>query len=275
MEKAIIFGKFDHLLGVENISQSSPLSNTMVIMMSAGMLHNVGPYRMYVELARGLSQQGISSLRFDLSGIGDSLGVGSAGKSIDRAAAEAIEAMDYLQQKHGVKNFIFFGLCSGADDSMQTALQDQRVKGFILMDGLAYGTLKFKVFKVALMLKKMLRPEKWFNKFKKVTALKQAPASLATGGDIREFPTTVTQATEELQQLVDRGTQLHFVYTGGTDYYNYSQQFYDMLPDVNWKGTESTQFFPHMDHVATLCEDRRELINHVVEKVLDMVSVKS
>ena len=276
MEEAIIFGEFDHLLGVESIAIKPPVSDTMVIMMTAGMIHNVGPYRMYVEFSRSLIAQGVSSFRFDISGIGDSLGVGSAGKSIDRAAAEAAEAMDYLQQKHGTKRFILLGLCSGADDSIQAALNDERVKGVIALDGLAYSTMQFKIRKLILPIKMMLRPEKWLKKAKKIMAIsKPAPASLAMGTDVREYPESVTQASKELQQLVDRGTYLHFIYTGGTDDYNYTRQFYAMLPDVNWKGTESVQYFPHMDHVVTLCEDRQELVDHVSEKVLNMVANRS
>jgi len=276
MEQAIIFGKFDHLLGVESIAKPSAESGTMVIMLSAGMLHNVGPYRMYVDFSRHLVEQGISSLRFDLSGIGDSLGVGSAGKSLDRAASEASEAMDYCQQQHGIKRFILFGLCSGADDSIQAALKDERVKGVITLDGLAYSTLKFKIHKLLLLSKIMLRLDKWLNRIISLTAVsKSAPASLAMGSDVREYPETAVQASKELQQLVDRGTRLHFIYTGGTDDYNYAQQFYDMLPNVNWKGFESTQFFPHMDHVATLCEDRQQLVKHMVGKVLEMVPSRS
>ena len=272
MEQAIIFGEFDHLLGVSSIVTESDKADTAVILMTAGMLHNVGPYRMYVELARSLVKQGICSLRFDISGIGDSLGVGHAGKSIDRAAAEAIEAMDYVHANTGIKKFILFGLCSGADDSFQSALKDKRVKGVILMDGLTYSTMKFKIHKASRLAKKLIRPGKWLNRINTwLPDLKPVPASLAEGVDIREYPETVKQATSELQYLVDRGTQLHFIYTGGTDDYNYARQFYDMLPNINWKGTESVQYFPHMDHVVTLCEDRQELVDHVSDKVLQMV----
>jgi len=273
MEQAIVFGKFDHLLGVANIAETAQTNDTAMILITAGMLHNVGPYRMYVDIARKLAEQGMSSLRFDISGIGDSLGVGTAGKSIDRAAAEASEAMDYLAEKHAIKHFILFGLCSGADDSIQAALNDKRVKGVITLDGLGYKTLQFKLRHALLLAKKMLRPDKWINKFKSLGGgSKLAPASLAMGTDVREYPETVEQATEELQQLIDRNTQLHFIYTGGTYYYNYARQFYDMLPDVNWKGTESTEFFPHMDHVVTLCEDRKQLVDHVTAKALEMAS---
>jgi hypothetical protein len=271
-EQAIVFGKHEHLLGVVSIADATKQQHkTAMILITAGMLHNVGPYRLYVDIARQLAQQGISSLRFDISGIGDSLGVGSAGKSIERAAAEASEAMDYLQKQHGIERFIVFGLCSGADDSIQAALDDERVSGVITLDGLGYKTLQFRIRHALLLAKKMLRIEKWLNKF---TALRggttAAPASLAMGSDVREYPETVEQASRELQQLVDRGTQLHFIYTGGTYYYNYAKQFYDMLPGVNWKGTESSQYFPQMDHVVSLCEDRRLLVGHIADKALQM-----
>ncbi len=270
MDQAIVFGKYDHLLGITNIpidkDQQSQPQSVAVILVTAGMLNSVGPFRMYVDIANKLATESIPSLRFDLSGIGESLGVGVSGRSIDRAAEEIIEAMDYLSAKHDIDKFILFGLCSGADDSFQTALKDPRVKGIIALDGVAYKTRKFKIKKLHRYLKLLMRWDKWLNKFRHLTSTQPAPASLASGGDVREFPATSDLATIEFQQLVDQGIQMHFIYTGGTDYYNYEQQFYDMLPEVNWGKTESTTFFPHMDHVVLLCEDRQELVEHVTEK---------
>ena len=268
MDQPLVFGKYHHLVGIENIVKSdNPLA---MIIMTPGMLHNAGPFRMHKDIANSLEQQGISSLRFDISGIGESLGIGATGKSIDRAAAEAIDAMDYLMQQHNIQQFILFGLCSGADDSIQAALQDKRVKGVITLDGVAYKTPKFKFKEAKLLARKMLSFEKWLNKFRNLTGNNTAPASLAMGTDIREFPETAEQACKELQQLVDNNVQLHFIYTGGTDYYNYAQQFYDMLPDMKWRGTESTKYFSQMDHVVMLCEDRKLLVEHILQKTLNM-----
>ena len=280
MEQAVIFGKYDHLMGVKNIVDQdigqAQTKNVAMILITAGMLNSVGPFRMYVDIAHKLSEQGISSLRFDLSGIGESLGVGIVGKSINRAAHEITEAMDYLSEKHDIKKFILFGLCSGADDSVQTALNDERVIGVIALDGVGYKTFRFWLTGIPLFLKRMFRREKWGNLFRDLShglyQTQVTPASLASGGDVREFPDTPKQASQEFQQLVDRGTQLHFIYTGGTEYYNYAKQFYEMLPEVNWKNTESTVFFPHMDHVVLLCEDRQELVDHVADKTMRMIN---
>lgn len=273
MEQAILFGKYSHLVGISNIvtDNNDDHQKTAMILITAGMLHSVGPYRLYVDIASDLAEQGISSLRFDISGIGDSLGVGTSGKSINRAASEASEAMDYLTDHYGYENFIIFGLCSGADDGIQTALNDKRVKGVINLDGLGYKTRQFTLRHLLLLGKKMLFPSKWVNLLRNLTSSALAPASLATGNDIREFPETADQASFELQQLVDRDMQLHFIYTGGTYYYNYAQQFYDMLPKMNWKGTESTIYYPHMDHTATLCEDRKQIVDNISRKTLEMI----
>ena len=153
MDQAVVFGKYNHLVGIETITVNSSIA---MIMLTPGMLHNAGPFRLHVDLANSLKQQGISAFRFDLSGIGESLGVGSAGKSIDRAASETIQAMDYLMETHGIQEFLLFGLCSGADDSIQTALLDDRVKGVIALDGVAYKTAKFQLKEAQLIARKAM-----------------------------------------------------------------------------------------------------------------------
>ena len=43
-----------------------------VLLLNAGLIHHVGPNRLYVRLARVLASMGFSTVRFDFSGIGDS-----------------------------------------------------------------------------------------------------------------------------------------------------------------------------------------------------------
>ena len=43
-----------------------------------------------------------------------------------------------------------------------------------------------------------------------------------------------------------------------------------MLPNMKWKGTESTEYFSQMDHVVMLCEDRKLLVDHIIDKTLGM-----
>ena len=260
METPHVFGELDHLLGVVN-NPSNRQEDTGVILLTAGMLHHVGPFRMYVNLARQLEQRGFPSFRFDLSGIGESLAVASQGTSLQRAANETRQAMDLLQDNYGVQRFILFGLCSGADDGFYTALGEERVSGVVLLDGCGYRTAGYYKHRLLTRYFQRVRSLAWWKQ--KVGRSTEAPTSLQIGSDIREFPKRDI-AAKQLQSLVDRGTKLHFIYTGGVaDYYNYKAQFKEMFHDVEFRGQVSSRFFPEMDHVAILCEDRALLVDEI------------
>lgn len=259
METPFVFGEFDHLVGIVNTPETP--RDVGVILLTAGMLHHAGPFRMYVNLARSLEKQGILSLRFDLSGIGESLPVASAGTSLQRAAHETAQAMDFLEEKYGIKKFVLFGLCSGADDGFHTALDEPRVAGFVALDGCGYPTPDFKKHRwLSFYLPRLLSPRWWIQKFSPDPI---GPNSLRIGDDIREFPPR-DQAAKELQSLVDRGVKLRFIYTGGVaHYFNHERQFEQMFHDVEFRGNVTCKYFPKMDHVAILCEDRELLLEDI------------
>ncbi|MEM7316818.1 MAG: alpha/beta hydrolase, partial [Planctomycetota bacterium] len=249
----------ENLVGVVNMP--SERRDVAVLMLTPGMLHHTGPYRLHVIMARELAKQGIASLRYDLSGIGESLGVGESGSSLERASREAQYAMDRMQADYGIKKFILFGLCSGADDGLYAALKDDRIVGLALLDGCGYRTLRYHVHRcVSHYLPRMFRMDKWKRLLKRGKD-DQTAQSLQMGVDIREYPDQEV-AEHQISELADRGVAMRFVYTGGVaDYFNYSQQFFDMFPSLRGRKEVSTQFFPDMDHLAMLREDRVKLLN--------------
>jgi alpha-beta hydrolase superfamily lysophospholipase len=106
-----------------------------VIILNAGIIHRVGPNRVYVKLARDLASLGFTVLRFDFSGTGDSQAHGGEPASIvERMIHEARQAMDHLQQSRSIDRFILMGLCSGATISFKTACRDERVVGAVLIN---------------------------------------------------------------------------------------------------------------------------------------------
>jgi len=277
MDRAIVFGQHDHLVGVvtepneRTIGSLKRCAEIAAIMLTPGMLHHVGPFRMHVDLARWLAGHDLRSLRFDLSGIGESLGMGATGCSIDRAAAETSAAMDWMSEHYGCQRFILFGLCSGADDSIHTAFQDPRVAALVVIDGCGFRTRRYHWHRCySHYLPRLCRPSKWKRLLRRLLVSQTTPPpTLQAGTDVREFPIR-DEAAKQLQQLANRGTRMHFVYTGGVaEYYNYAGQFFDMFPQVQWQGHVSTEYFAHMDHVALLCEDREQLIDHVGQRMLD------
>ena len=70
-EEVVKMGKGAQLTGILSRGTESNHS-PVVIMFNAGLLHHVGPFRLWVTLARELARKNIPSLRFDLYAQGDS-----------------------------------------------------------------------------------------------------------------------------------------------------------------------------------------------------------
>ncbi len=284
LETGHTFGRSNNLVGIAKLAATAPVIRTgrsrdlCVVMLTAGMMHNAGPYRLHVELAQSLVESDVSSFRFDLSGIGESLAVGSSADSTSRAVDESKQAIDFLHEKFGFNHFVVFGLCSGADDSLNVALADARVRGVVMLDGCGYRTPRYHFHRlVGRQLPLLMRREKMISKARSVLGLHDdfaPPASLAPGLDIREFPDRESAETQ-LQTLVDRGTSLLSIYTGGVhQYYNHADQFKRMFPNLNDRGCINVQYHPEWDHVLYLAEDREALISEVTDWVAKLVVVE-
>ena len=139
-EEALLFGKTGSLVGIVSDPSGSEHNNGLpgVILLNAGLVHRVGPNRLYVNMARALAAQGFVVLRFDFSGIGDSQVRSDTRPREKRAVDEVQDAMDLLAQRRGIDRFLLMGICSGATDSFNTACQDSRVVGAVLINLLGY-----------------------------------------------------------------------------------------------------------------------------------------
>jgi hypothetical protein len=267
LETAVVFGHWNNLVGVCTRPSEAGNNQTSpgVLMLTPGMLHHVGPFRLHVKLARRLSKLGFRSLRFCLSGIGESLGVGAEGESTTRATDEVRQAMDWMETHENVSQFVLFGLCSGADDAVHAALADERVRGLVLMDGCGFRTKRYH-------LRKWLchKPRKLLHRLiglkdggSIIHGKSDAKHTLPVGDDIREFSDRM-QAEKELESLLVRGVKLMFLYTGGVDeYYNGRSQFREMFPNLGRQPSITVRYFPELDHVARLAEDRMLVVDEV------------
>ena len=135
-EEAITFGEMRRLVGVvtePSEGSENPL-NVAVVLLNSGIVHRVGPGRIYVKMARELAADGFTTLRFDLSGIGDSLARHDSIPFEKSAVQETQDAMDFLQMTRGIERFVLLGGCSGAYLSLETARHDLRVIGTILLN---------------------------------------------------------------------------------------------------------------------------------------------
>lgn len=138
-ESAIHFGANDSLFGIlaePAVAAPDRRGETVVLMLSVGGHYRIGPNRLYVKASRALAAAGYRTLRFDLTGVGDSrseVGFASADMYSRRCVADVRAAIDALAAR-GCKRFHLMGLCSGSYAAFQTALDDPRVNGQILMN---------------------------------------------------------------------------------------------------------------------------------------------
>lgn len=258
-ERGVVFGPGENLVGILAEPKRGHAQRLGVLLLTPGMLHSAGPFRLQRQLANRLTQCGIPSLRFDLSGIGESLAIGSKHNSLGRAAQEISAAIDLLQAELKVTEIACFGLCSGADDAVYAAGKDDRIVGLFSLDGCGFPTPRFYWHRAKYYLPRVFSRRKWQAKLQGFFGQGAVPPSLQLGTDIREFPER--EAAElQLGQLAERGVRMHFQYTGGVrEYYNYSQQFFDMFPRLLSYSNITTRYEAKWDHVMFLCEHRREL----------------
>src|SRR5262245_62013798 len=139
-EHPLLLGTERNLVGI--VTEPSPGSRPNglgAIFVNAGVVHRVGPNRLYVNAARELAGRGIYYARFDLPGIGDSPARRDATPFDQAAVEETRAAMSRLADTYGVNRFVLAGLCSGAVVSFATAVADDRVAGAVLINPQGFG----------------------------------------------------------------------------------------------------------------------------------------
>jgi pimeloyl-ACP methyl ester carboxylesterase len=138
VETPLRFGEEGRLFGVlcrPNAAVSIDMA--MVIVNSSGDPH-YGHGRQAVGLARRLANEGVTSLRMDFTGIGESVGPGEDRETpthileTDRAGdiGAALDALEAL----GHRRFALHGLCTGAYHALHMAVADRRVAALILLN---------------------------------------------------------------------------------------------------------------------------------------------
>ena len=132
-EQSFAFGDEGGLVGtvcLPSIEQASR-AHIGLVLFNAGVVHRIGPHRLNVRLARRLAARGIPSIRFDLSGQGDSARSHVTRSFEEQAVEDLRAAMGLLCSVAKVPQFALFGFCSGGVNSYAAAKVDERVAGWI------------------------------------------------------------------------------------------------------------------------------------------------
>ena len=271
-EKVAVFGEARGLVGIVTLPTVKPAPRAPgILLLSTGILHRVGTSRLWVSLARALGDVGLTSLRFDLSGIGDSerrRDVGSLRESVERDIADAIA---YLGKTQGAERVVLVGLCSGAYDALLVALKDPRVVGAVLID--MPGPFHTWRHTAHHLLARLLRPASWRNPLRKLRYYSRMvlPPGPAEPDDVEGYvfggrsPVARARMHDQFVQLLERQVKLHVVYTSGIQRnYNHRSQFRTTFPRAARHPAFSYEYFPDSDHGFSLRADRSRLLEGIV-----------
>jgi pimeloyl-ACP methyl ester carboxylesterase len=263
-ERVVQFGDAHSLVGVLAEPSDGAANTPTFILLNAGTLHRIGPHRVYVKIARALATAGFPVLRFDLSGLGDSLPRRDNLPYPASSVRETQEAMDYLRAVDGRRHFILMGLCGGADVAFRTACQEPRVVGTALVDWFAYRTAGWYLrhYRSA-----FTTPWTWKSRHggnggsgRPDHTGAQARGRLMNDGEVPPK----AQSAANLAALTGRGVQLLFVYTGAQlAYYNYPEQLRHAFRSVPFRDRVEVDFQGDADHTLTLLHHQQRLVDTI------------
>jgi pimeloyl-ACP methyl ester carboxylesterase len=258
-EQPVQFGPDRNLVGVLARSRASSPASTRpaVLFLNAGVIHRIGPHRLHVNLARDFAARGVTSLRIDLSGIGDSRPVPGSLSFRQSSVADAKTAMDWLRAETGLSQFVLFGLCSGADNAIATALADERVVGLVLLDPPAYVTPQARMRKVAARVQNVgwgTAVANWGAGLVRRT-LNGSRSEIAGGREVPPIP----EYRQQLTALVERNVSILAVFSGSLrERYNHPEQLFELFPEL--RGRVDLAYFPTANHMFTEFEAQAALM---------------
>lgn len=132
------------LVGILTQPRRDFASHPGVIVANAGSVHLPGPNQVNVELTRFLGDNGVVSLRVDLSNLGESCVGNPEQENVtypDRGVEEVLGAVDALSESLQGRPIVLTGVCSGAYHSFQAAIHARsgsRLVGSILINPLTF-----------------------------------------------------------------------------------------------------------------------------------------
>jgi pimeloyl-ACP methyl ester carboxylesterase len=277
-EQAVLFGRTKSLIGIIT-EPKSDLRNSRfpaIILLNAGLLHRIGPNRLYVKIARQMASAGFIVLRFDFSGIGDSSAREDDLPFERSTISETQEAMRYLSSLKDVERFILIGVCSGAKVAFKAAYCDPRVVGTIGINGSYYDSeiledlnqhIKSSI-QGRYYCKNLLDRRSWWRVFTGKSDLRSIIRFLLMKirnlGSRKENMPVKTDPLTEWNSLAERGVDMFLVNSEGS----VALDTFRLLPANRLRGLEASgklqiEVLEHTDHVFTLLWSQNTLVNMI------------
>lgn len=261
-EKALNIGSPASLAGVMTEPEQFDADKPVFVILNSGVMHHVGACRLSVKLSRAVARRaGMLALRFDFSGIGDSVNRSHSGNLDHKHVAELREVLDYIEGHRGASRFVLCGLCSGAHHAINTAVVDERVVGLIQYDGSSYPTWRsYLCFYVP----RLFKWKHWRSVMRRAMGRIARPSTETNHDGIPvidarfvEQPLFAAKPPKSemeggLQSLVERGVRLLSVFTGNDDLdFMYRGQYADCFSGVDFGDLLTVEHFPTASHIIT------------------------
>lgn len=268
-ERVVTFGPQDALVGIatepaRDAGAAAP--RFAVIMSNVGLNHRVGPSRAWVELARRLAAAGVPSLRFDLSGMGDSAPRHDEPDDIRRGILDLEDAVTWATT-HLAPACVLVSNCSGTDHAHVLAARDARVTGAVFLDGYTYPTWRYALHQRVL---RYVRRRNWLRFLRRnvprrfglpIDPVRRLPDEERIF--VRSSPPRAAFAAD-VARMTARGARLLFVFSGETSY-AYADQFWDWMGGRG-RGADgiTVAYFPEANHTYSYRDARDRMLARVI-----------
>lgn len=263
-EQAVDLGGRGSLFGIMTRPAGAARS-TGFVFLNSGLLHRVGPFRLYVDIARRIADSGFPSIRLDQPGKGDS--TAAQGISHRDATVSAVTAAaEHLRRESGATRFVVGGLCSGADDALQVAAQIPELGGVFLFDGYAPRTARYFVqhylprLSPGRVLRKGIRTLR-----NRLQPRSTDPAAASDVASLRNWSAR-RDMIEIYQGLVDRRVRILAVFTSQAyRQYNYLSQLTEAIGRKEARSLVTERFNPEATHLFPVTQHRQAAVNDFAE----------
>ncbi len=292
IETPLRFGPDNRLFGILCDPDAGPSSHIVVIV-NGGRDPRYGASRQGVEFARRLARSGISSLRADFAGLGDSLGPTGSENVLTHSFADRtadIRAMLDALQARGYRKFTLQGICSGAYHAFHAALAEPRISGLMLVnqplftlprrpDEITY--LDHRRLTPMFYLRKLVSRQSWRTLLGGrvdfgavlhslwVRTLRSARLGMRRTGRAVGLIRKLSFAHSSLSDLCQRGVRTLFLFSPSEEDLEMFRREFTLEPGAlsRYRGAEM-RVVPRMDHALISFESRRD----AQAEMLDFVS---
>ena len=273
-EIPVLFGPDRSLVGVVSTPmEEGKMAPVACLMLNMGANYRVGPHRINVKLARQMAAQGVSSIRFDLAGLGDSGPPSGSNHFMTQVVLDVQAAMNLVETMLGIRRFIVIGLCSGAANGMATAMTDPRIVGLLMFDAYSFPNRRSRL--ELSLLRALAIPTnpavigktmRWLQrKFSAKAAAAAAPVDF-----LEPVSRTVIEDTfhRSMTQLSGRGVAMFFLYSGTQHVRDRDRDQLGRFAKEAYASQIDYRFIGDIDHSLTSLASQRTFMSVVCEWAL-------